>query len=751
MNAWLVHAGLGGSILLILGLLWQSCLRAPAARQRIGESGLLAALLLAALALGPRWLSITWPVTIEVPSAARPVVEDAEAAPMLWETASAVPVVEPMAMVEPRVPVDWPRLLLGGYVAGAAFFALRLLVGMAWLRHVVKHARPASGDVRQWLGDGARVRVLTSPRVRMPISFGIVTPTIVLPGALAESATALQLRWIGAHEATHLRRGDPWSGWLFAVGQVLFYPLPWFWSLRRQVRLCQEYIADAEAAGAAAAEEYAEFLLQLSKVPAAPLLTTAVSGNSSDLYRRVTMLLKNPVQTNYARRRVFAGAAGLLTLAIVGAGIGLSQEVIIITPDGQVQRITPNANPNPGPKPVVPAPATQPPPATRAQSADPAQRAQEARQEQADVQRLLETILHKLNDPQQKVDLQKIREEVARAVKQIHDAKPGKGEWKFDIDLILNDKGAVEKVRTQALEAARAAEAEARAQADRTRAQADELRRVLEAWQKSGKGDVEALQRDIQALVNQQRNKLANYRPVPYSKFVLGQHQGRLGARLERPGEALAEQLNLPQGQGLVVTDVAPGAKSGLRVNDVLLKLNQQPVPNEPAALAKMLNTIKEDAIDATVLRRGKEEVLKGIKLASGLQFQFQSPLSVVPPVPRTPPVAPAPPKPASNIPPGVAPVVGPFPAPGQQSVMTTNFRTGDRFTSRYQEGSLVITLTGTVKAGKAALGEIHIQDGTANHRFDKVDQVPAQYRDKVNHLIQSATAGDIRIEHNRP
>src|SRR5262245_31063285 len=58
----------------------------------------------------------------------------------------------------------------------------------------------------------------------------------------------------------------------------------------------------------------------------------------------------------------------------------------------------------------------------------------------------------------------------------------------------------------------------------------------------------------------------------------------RLGARLEAPPAALADQLDLPRGQGLLLTEVesdSAAAKAGLKRNDVLLELDGKPVPRD--------------------------------------------------------------------------------------------------------------------------------------------------------------------------
>ena len=170
-------------------------------------------------------------------------------------------------------------------------------------------------------------RLRLSHRLRAPVCFGLRRPAVLLPELMEDAADA-ELRWVFAHELTHLRRRDPWSSWGLGLAQAVYFFLPWFWWLRRQVRLCQEYVADAAAAGAGpAADEYAEFLVSLARGTAAPLGATGL-GTSSDLLRRVQMLLqsKTPVQGSWPRGRSLVAAGGLLTVAIFAGGVGLRAE-----------------------------------------------------------------------------------------------------------------------------------------------------------------------------------------------------------------------------------------------------------------------------------------------------------------------------------------------------------------------------------------------------------------------------------------
>ncbi len=94
---------------------------------------------------------------------------------------------------------------------------------------------------------------------------------------------------------------------------------------------------------------------------------------------------------------------------------------------------------------------------------------------------------------------------------------------------------------------------------------------------------------------------------------------GRLGVRVEPPGEALADQLGLPQGEGLVVDQVkdgSPAAKAGLKPNDILLRLGGQRVPSDPARFREQVQELKANTpLEAQILRKGKRETIKGLTL----------------------------------------------------------------------------------------------------------------------------------------
>jgi C-terminal processing protease CtpA/Prc len=95
--------------------------------------------------------------------------------------------------------------------------------------------------------------------------------------------------------------------------------------------------------------------------------------------------------------------------------------------------------------------------------------------------------------------------------------------------------------------------------------------------------------------------------------------ESRLQAHLQTPSETLRSQLKLEKGQGLVVISVEKDgatAKAGIQANDIFLQLDGKPVPSDMKEFRKLLAEIKPDtAVTATVLRQGKQESIKELRL----------------------------------------------------------------------------------------------------------------------------------------
>ncbi len=376
---WLFHVAVGGGLLLLIAWVVVRWVRQPARQQRVAEWGAGASLVLAGLCIAPAWLVVPLPGkppwVLSEPEPPRPpsgcsskprapapepppppAKPPAEGDPLPaqgeefilmppGDEAPAPPRPAPPPPADQTPPVEAEAgaafdlgsvapLLVGAYLAGAAWFLGRLGWGYWCLARCLRRAVEAPEAVRQVYESmspaGPRPRLLVSPQARVPLSCGLLRPTIVLPASLCAPEAAPRLRWALAHERAHLLRRDAASCLLFGLAHAVYYFVPWLWRLRGQARLCREYVADAAAvAEAGPVEDYAEFLLGWSAAPALPQGATGVAGHSSDLFRRVTMLIKSPlkVEEHCPRRWSLLAAAGLLSLAVVGAGVGLRAAV----------------------------------------------------------------------------------------------------------------------------------------------------------------------------------------------------------------------------------------------------------------------------------------------------------------------------------------------------------------------------------------------------------------------------------------
>ncbi|MDG3005290.1 M56 family metallopeptidase [Paludisphaera mucosa] len=344
----LANAAGGGLVVLVLGSLAVRLSRQPVHRARLVVLTLLGAAAipgLAALPFTPRWSLGLLPA-----SAVAPPVERKTAAPIAArlhdETVHEGPVERPspkarsvQGSAAPPAPrrASWREvapsfgvMAAGAYIVAAAGWAGWWWLGQFALWRIARAARPAPRAARDVLIDlagpaGERVRLLESDRIALPFTYTWLRPVILLPASLCDGREGRALRYALAHEWSHVERRDAW-GWNLAglAGLVLFYQ-PLFWWLRRQLRLCQDYLADARAAAAGSAEDYAAFLLHLARIHEAGPSRAAlgIGDRRSSLYRRVVMLIQDREPLEPRCRAAWSLAAVATSAVVVLAASGL--------------------------------------------------------------------------------------------------------------------------------------------------------------------------------------------------------------------------------------------------------------------------------------------------------------------------------------------------------------------------------------------------------------------------------------------
>lgn len=728
---WPARVAVAGGIVLLAGRLLFLLSRQPVRRAVVGTAAVVAALMVIPLSLLPGWLPV--PVTPTLPELT--VASNGDPVPALpespndtpylahsvlvFELPDAAPAVNPpfapsvgsKEAVSPpslqetvpqsastsRSAIEMTSVALGAYILITAAFFLRLLIAQLGLIRLWRkaHAAPTWAEqiFRQLAKDecpSAQLRVIH--RAVGPVCFGVLYPRVLIPVSLLMAGDGGALRTVFAHELGHLRRRDPLSGWLLGLARAIYFLWPWVAGLRREVRIAQEHLADADAARIAGSAEYAELLIRLTRARPAPLGAAGVRGPSSELYRRITMLLKSngKVESHCPRRWAIAIGGGLTAVAIALAGLYLP---VRSADAAEPQRK--EAEDKPVPKPA-PRPDT-----------------------------LKDTIDKLLKDAG---DDPEVRKQIEELLKSIGQRKPG------DAPVPVPAVPPAVRVPPVPLQPGVIGRPDINVEMDQAQ---EMIRRYMEA-----------MQEQMKALQGRRGVVIGANGPIGGrfgNPFGAGASSGRLGIRVERPSDVLASQLDLPNGQGLVCTDVpadSPAGKAGIKPNDILLEVAGKPVSNNQDEFVKALKDVKPDtAVDIVVLRKGKKETVKGAKLPEAKEPVIQDPFNNFPGVRLVP------------APPIVLPRVGATPAidgdilprgrgigvvagPGETVRVE---KVNDAFTVFYSKNGIKVTVTGSKEGdGDAKAESIEIEDDGKTIKAESVDKLPKEYQELAKSALKA-------------
>lgn len=219
--------------------------------------------------------------------------------------------------------------IIAAHSAVVAWFVIRRLVGAMQWRRLVRDAAPASDAVQAvWNStvgaNGRPVRLLVSNRIDSPLLCGWWKPVVLVPAELAERG-GLALRSCLAHEGAHVAHADYLAWRWIDAAQLALWMIPAYWTLRRELRVSQDMLADHEAVRTTGdAIEYSSLLVSFARQRqlAIPAGSLALLDQPSHLTRRVTLLLDSPVEVrSVASRRVVSFAAAFAIALTLLAGV----------------------------------------------------------------------------------------------------------------------------------------------------------------------------------------------------------------------------------------------------------------------------------------------------------------------------------------------------------------------------------------------------------------------------------------------
>jgi HEAT repeat protein/beta-lactamase regulating signal transducer with metallopeptidase domain len=386
---------------LVLGLtaLAAAALRraSAAARHLVWTLGLMGALAAPALSLAlPRWelplvrIASPAPAAEAVPAAAIPDI----AAPRRHR--SPTPTARPETSSPTQVvtaagqtPISWRTLALIAWTIGALAIVGRVLLGLAAVQWMSRRTGLVSDapwltlarEMASQLGLRG-VRFLRSGAASMPMAWGIVRPSVLMP-ADADTWPDDRLRIVLLHELAHVKRRDCLTH-LFAqiaCAAHWFNPLAWM-AVRRlraeRERACDDLVLAAGTRGS----DYADQLLEIARVMHAGRFPAVLAGASlamahrSQLEGRLIAILDPSVPRRGLTRLRAAMATAVFAIVLVPIASvqPWAEERAAVKAD---ETMTTPASPAQTQEPAVPreapAPQPQPTPAPAAQPQAPAQ------------------------------------------------------------------------------------------------------------------------------------------------------------------------------------------------------------------------------------------------------------------------------------------------------------------------------------------------------------------------------------------
>jgi beta-lactamase regulating signal transducer with metallopeptidase domain/predicted nucleic acid-binding Zn-ribbon protein len=244
--------------------------------------------------------------------------------------------------LQPRLP-----LVILCWSGGAALMAVRLLLGLAWVR---RRSRPGAYRLDPaWqatldrlaarLGIARKVVLGLVDDLASPVTAGALAPLVLVPASLASGMDPQLLEALLAHELAHVRRHDYLVNLLQSAIEIVLFYHPAVWWLSHRIRIERELIADDLAASALG--EPRRLALALSELDLFQLSTPqlAPGANGGKLMSRIKRLVRPQAEPSFSWKLALP-ALGLALTAAIHAHAGNAQTAPSAQAKGPAHRVT---------------------------------------------------------------------------------------------------------------------------------------------------------------------------------------------------------------------------------------------------------------------------------------------------------------------------------------------------------------------------------------------------------------------------
>lgn len=165
-----------------------------------------------------------------------------------------------------RTALGWSVVLPAIYLLVAGILLFRLVLGLLLSRRLVRNAREINSRHFSFMlawrsGSNTLPRVAESDLISVPVTIGVLRPSILLPKTWREWDDST-LEAVIAHEASHIARRDALTQSLSLLHRAIFWFSPLAWWLDRHLAALAEQASDEAAlAQGADRKHYAKALL----------------------------------------------------------------------------------------------------------------------------------------------------------------------------------------------------------------------------------------------------------------------------------------------------------------------------------------------------------------------------------------------------------------------------------------------------------------------------------------------------------
>ena len=354
-------AALKGSILLLVALALTRVFRnAPASLRHLVWASALGGMLVIPI-FGAMVPSVGVPVLPRlephfnevVPPALSQSLEDRAGVPRTTSLDQPTSVAGPTTAPAGELSFDWRDVVRYAPLAWlfvAVVVLMRLAIGTIRISIWTRRARPVEDGA--WLSLVQRlasrlqiarpVTLLRSERACVPMTWGVVYPTVLLP-ADADEWPSDRRAIVLLHELAHVKRLDAFTQIVAQIVVAMFWFNPLVWLAARQMRIEREHACDDFVlAGGARPTDYAHDLLQIARSlggSSAPAVAALAMARRTEFEGRLLAILDPHAHRHgVSKARVAIGASMVIALAIPLAAV---------TPKRAATRVseTPSASP----------------------------------------------------------------------------------------------------------------------------------------------------------------------------------------------------------------------------------------------------------------------------------------------------------------------------------------------------------------------------------------------------------------------